>query len=388
MFTCPNCAAGLARVKRDQGFFYVCGKCGGQAANLAVLRRVVKPECLRGLWMQATAGGGPSGKDCPVCHRPMQQTAVPRPVGALPVGVCPRCQFLWLEPHEIEQLPRPPAALPPPELSEKAREAVAMAQLQLDAARHPEPADTGDAPEETWQWIPGMLGMPVEIDAPPQVHWPWLTYGLALVLALVFAATYDAVNDAFKQFGLVPAAPWRNGGTTFLTSFFIHVGLWHLVGNVYFLVVFGRHVEDYLGPARLAFLLLAATLLGGLMHVVADPHADIPCGGASGGISGVIMFYAMQFPQARIGLMFRYSFYFRWLSVSAITALALWLLLQFVGAYLQLHGISSVSSLAHLGGALAGLGAWFVWEKRARKDAAAAPESEESRVAVRADVKS
>jgi membrane associated rhomboid family serine protease len=366
MFTCPNCAVGLARVKRDQGFFYVCAKCRGQAANLAVLRRVVKPECVRGLWVQATAAAAACGKDCPVCHRPMRRTAVPRPVGALPVDICTRCQFIWLQPDEIEQLPRRPAPPPPQELPEAAREAMAMAQLQLDAARHPEPEDTGEAPEEAWQWIPGVLGMPVEMDAPAQVHWPWLTLGLAAALAVVFALTYAGVDDVFKQFGLVPAAPWRHGGSTFLTSFFLHANLFHLATNGYFLVVFGRHVEDYLGPPRFVLLLLAATLLGGLMHVLWDPRADIPCGGASGGISGVMMFYAMKFPEARIGLFFRYAWYFRWFSISAITALALWLLLQLVGAYLQFHGAGTVSSLCHLGGALAGLGAWLAWEKKGR----------------------
>jgi membrane associated rhomboid family serine protease/Zn-finger nucleic acid-binding protein len=364
MFTCPNCAVGLARVKKDQGFFYVCAKCRGQAANLAVLRRVVKPECIRGLWVQAAAAAGAWGKNCPVCHQPMHRVCVPRPGGEVPINLCTRCQFIWFDADEIEQLPRRPAPPPPHELPEEAREAMAIAQVRLDAALHPEPEDAGEAPEEAWQWIPGVLGMPVEMDAPAQVHWPWLTCGLAAALVLVFALTYTGLEDVFKQFGLIPAAPWRNGGTTFLTSFFVHAGLFHLVGNVYFLAVFGRHVEDYLGPPRLALLLLAATLLGGLMHVLWDPRANIPCGGASGGISGVIMFYALQFPQARIGLTLRLGFYFRWFSMSAVTALALWLLLQLVGAYLQFHGAGTVSSLCHLGGALAGLGAWFAWEKK------------------------
>jgi membrane associated rhomboid family serine protease len=296
----------------------------------------------------------------------MHQVCVPRPGGEMPINVCTRCQFIWFDADEIEQLPRPPAPPPPHEVPQEAREAMAIARLKLDAAQHAELEGTGEAPDEAWEWIPGLLGMPVEMDAPPQVHFPWLTVGLAAALAVVFAMTYAGLEHVFKQFGLVPAAPWRNGGTTFLTSFFIHANLFHLATNGYFLIVFGRHVEDYLGPPRFVLLLLAATVLGGLMHVLWDPRADLPCGGASGGISGVLMFYAMKFPEARIGLFFRYAWYFRWLSVSAVTALALWLLLQLLGAYMQLHGAGTVSSLCHLGGALAGLGAWLIWEKKGR----------------------
>ena len=82
-----------------------------------------------------------------------------------------------------------------------------------------------------------------------------------------------------------------------MTSFFIHGSLLHLVGNVYFLMVFGDNVENDIGRWRYAALLLAATLAGGFLHIALDVRPLIPCVGASGGIAGVLTYYALRFPR-------------------------------------------------------------------------------------------
>jgi len=78
----------------------------------------------------------------------------------------------------------------------------------------------------------------------------------------------------------------------------------------------------------------------------------------------VIAFYALKFPHARLGFLFRYFLYFRWIHIPAWGALVLWLLLQGVGAFQQVSGYSNVSSLAHLGGAAAGFLVWLKWRKQ------------------------
>jgi len=93
---------------------------------------------------------------------------------------------------------------------------------------------------------------------------------------------------------------------TFLTSFFLHADILHLVGNMYLLLAFGGGVEDYLSRKRFGLLLIAATLAGGLGHTILDPHSNIPLIGASGGISGIITFYALQFPRSRLGFFIQY----------------------------------------------------------------------------------
>jgi membrane associated rhomboid family serine protease len=79
--------------------------------------------------------------------------------------------------------------------------------------------------------------------------------------------------------------------------------------------------------------------------------------GASGGISGIIVFYGLRFPQARL----RYFRLFRWFSMPALAATGFWVVTQLLAAREQLSGASDVSALAHLGGALVGLGFWFMW---------------------------
>jgi membrane associated rhomboid family serine protease len=90
----------------------------------------------------------------------------------------------------------------------------------------------------------------------------------------------------------------------------------------------------------------------------------VPCVGASGGISGVIVFYALQFPRARLGFLMRYFFYFRWIQFPAWVALVLWLLMQTFTVVMQISGFSNVAATAHLGGAAAGFFLWLEWRRR------------------------
>jgi membrane associated rhomboid family serine protease len=180
---------------------------------------------------------------------------------------------------------------------------------------------------------------------------------------LVSVLSFSDLRSVVQNWGLIPAQLWRHGGLTLASSFFLHGGIWHLVGNVYFLLVFGDNVEDYLGRWRWLALLVAASLLGDTMHVLFEPRSTMPCVGASGGISGLIVFYALAFPRARLSFMWRYWLYFRWIGMPAWVALVLWLLLQSWGAYAQFMGFSHVSATAHLGGAGVGFLAWLAWHR-------------------------
>lgn len=318
------------------------------------------------LWQQAHRPDATDGVACPACRQAMAQVALPIDPGRdLHLDLCTRCQFLWFDPHEFEQLPKQfqrPGQ--PRELPAKVREVMAIADAQREAERARGGEFGSESPEEAWKWIPAMLGLPVEHDVHPVRTLPWLTWGLTAVLVVVAIFSFGNLQAAVEQFGLIPDQAARYAGLTFLTAFFLHAGVIHLLGNAYFLIVFGDNVEDYLGRVRYVALLLAATLLGGLVHVLAEPRSEIPCVGASGGISGIIVYYALQFPKARLGIVVRYWYIVRWVYFPAYVALIFWLGLQTLTVYLQVSGVSNVSALAHLGGATAGLLAWLLWRNR------------------------
>src|SRR5204863_6002698 len=124
-----------------------------------------------------------------------------------------------------------------------------------------------------------------------------------------------------EAFGFLPSAPWRWGGVTPFTSFFIHGGFVHLLGNAYFLFAFGPQVEQLLGLSRYLLVLIGAAILGAAAHMLIDPRAHIVLIGASGGISVLIAFYVLAFPGARMKLFFlslRFGIA-RWLSLSVRT---------------------------------------------------------------------
>jgi membrane associated rhomboid family serine protease len=250
---------------------------------------------------------------------------------------------------------------PREELPDKAREQIALMQLKTLREKEQDERPSDDWPEEIWKWIPAVLGLPVEMDANPVRSWSWLTWGLAAAMAVAFALTAKNLDAAVDELGLVPNQFARHGGITFVTSFFLHGGFFHLLSNAYFLLVFGNNVEDDLGRWRYALLIVAAALGGDVLHILGDPRGMVACVGASGGISGIIAFYALRYPHARLGIMWRLWFLFRWFQMPAWAALIVWLVLQAWLAAVQLMGAGQVSALAHLGGCAVGLLAWLLW---------------------------
>ena len=223
-------------------------------------------------------------------------------------------------------------------------------------------------PDENWKWLPAFLGLPVELDSTALKCRPWATWALAALIALISVAAFFHLDEAVHRFGLIPAQPWRYGGFTWISSFFLHGGLWHLLGNLYFLLLVGDNVEDYMGRWRYILLVGLATVGGDALHTMVAAHSTEPSIGASGGISGLLAFYALEFPRARLGFLLRYFWQFSWIQMPAWAAFALWIMLQIFGVYTQLAGFSHVSALAHLGGVGVGMVFWLIWGRKARQE--------------------
>lgn len=284
-------------------------------------------------------------------------------VAGIHLDVCRRCQALWLDQGEVQALP--------PVTSEKAaigiaagdaRKALALSQVEALQRRHQEGEAIGGAPDEWWKQAAGILGLPVEIGAMGTRIRPWATWGLcAAILAIGLLLFAGDLRVAVGGWGFIPADPFRHAGLTWITAFFIHGGLGHLLGNLWFFWLTGDNVEESLGWRRFLLLVLAATAAGHVAHLLLDPRAALPCIGASGGISGVMAAYAFRFPNAQIGMAW---FWGRlWLRLPAWVWFGLWIGGQTFLVWQQVHGFTNVSALAHLGGVAAGAGLAWWWRR-------------------------
>lgn len=357
MFQCPVCSQTLARVPSPAGLLWRCGTCAGCALSLPVLRRIAEPASVQTLWHRAA--DAPPGRPCPVCRRRMVEVDVEGADARLRLDVCRPCQMVWCDARELEALPPRRSAPAAPDTHWQQ-----VARVRREERREEERFEAEVwRPRYFWTW----LGLPVEYAPPALAQLPLATWITAAVVTLVSAIGF-ADPRLVEALAFVPADPWRHGGVTWLTPFFVHAGLLHLVGNLYFFLVFGDNVEDLIGRARMLTLLAIATVAGGVLHLLGDPRPAIPCVGASGGIAGVLAFYALRFPRAELVLRLPVGGWWRQATrLPAIVAFALWLGLQLLLSLRQASGWSSVSGLAHLGGALAGAVAFLFWrDPRAR----------------------
>ncbi|MGH9556926.1 MAG: rhomboid family intramembrane serine protease [Terriglobales bacterium] len=365
MFPCPTCGSRLSRTHAG-GHFLSCERCRGCAVRISLLRKTAKEEFVEQLWSEARTARGEGKRSCPVCAKTMAGITVTPDDRVLAVEACRSCQLIWFDTQELQRMP---PAEPPPELSPDARQATAKVEALLLTERARQvyaerKKEEEEAPKGA-EWLALMMGLPVEYLDAPRKREPWLTIWIMAAIGLVSIFAFLDVGRAAQAFGFVPNQAFRYGGLTLLSSFFLHADVFHLIGNLYFLLVFGDNVEDLLGVPRYVFLLVAATVTGALSHALAYSSSALPLIGASGGISGVIAFYALAFPHARVGFFWAFPLY-RWMRMSVSRALIIWLGLQVLGVLsaMVFRGAGGVAYLGHLGGALVGLVAWTLWKAR------------------------
>jgi len=163
------------------------------------------------------------------------------------------------------------------------------------------------------------------------------------------------------RYGDLPLLP---AALPVLTSMFLHGGWSHLIGNLWYLWVFGDNVEDVLGHVGfLAFYLLGG-IAATLIHYLTGPVAEVPTVGASGAIAAVLGAYIVAFPRARVFTLLPLFPFFQVVPLPAFLVLGLWFLFQFVlglGA-LGASGSGGIAFWAHIGGFAAGwltMGTWL-----------------------------
>jgi membrane associated rhomboid family serine protease len=173
------------------------------------------------------------------------------------------------------------------------------------------------------------------------------------------------LKDVFFLYGVVPirysdpeiSAQFTTfqQGLPFLTSMFLHGGFLHLLGNMWFLYIFGDNIEDRLGSLRYLVFYIVCGVAAGLIHLLTNWNSKIPTIGASGAISGVMGAYLLLHPRARILTLIPIFFFFQFVELPAFVFLGYWLLIQLFSAGLTPKNVGGVAWWAHIGGFIAGL---------------------------------
>jgi membrane associated rhomboid family serine protease len=173
------------------------------------------------------------------------------------------------------------------------------------------------------------------------------------------------LNKFIYAYGLVPArysipqiSAYFTAGQqaiAFLTFMFLHGGFLHLLGNMWFLYIFGDNVEDRLGHLRYLVFYLVCGLASGISHLALNWHSEIPTIGASGAIAGVMGAYFILYPKAKVLTLIPIFFFFQFLEVPAFLFLGVWFLFQFLSAAGTSAQMGGIAWWAHIGGFIFGI---------------------------------
>ena len=175
----------------------------------------------------------------------------------------------------------------------------------------------------------------------------------------------QGLDGFIKIYGLVPArysipqiAAYFTTGQqvlSFLTFMFLHGGFLHLLGNVWFLYIFGDNVEDRLGHFRYLVFYLLCGLASGISHLVINWYSMIPTIGASGAIAGVMGAYFILYPRAKILTLVPIFIFFQFIELPAFLFLGVWFLFQFLSAAGASAQAGGIAWWAHIGGFVFGV---------------------------------
>ena len=197
---------------------------------------------------------------------------------------------------------------------------------------------------------------------------------LALIAANVLVFLWELslgahINQLVNLLGIVPARYTTARGLAMMTpegflvpiftSMFLHGGWLHLLGNMLFLYVFGRSVEDRFGHFKFLVMYFLSGFAGALLHIYLNAGSRLPSIGASGAIAGILGAYFVTFPRARITTLIPLFFFFWTFHIPALLILGYWFLIQFFTGYQMLEIQSAtaggVAWWAHVGGFAMGL---------------------------------
>ncbi|NNC77054.1 MAG: rhomboid family intramembrane serine protease [Woeseiaceae bacterium] len=219
-------------------------------------------------------------------------------------------------------------------------------------------------------------------DDNPQILMPIATIGIISLNVLAWAflqgfGVEPALTESVCKLGLIPvdlmtaisgAVTTPVGPETFCTRFtgdeswptvftsmFMHGGWFHIIGNMWFLWIFGDNVEDSMGHVRFVIFYLLCGLGAAGLQIAANPESAVPMVGASGAIGGVMGAYIVLYPRVHVHMLVFLGFFATTFAVPAMLMLGYWIVMQLVGGFGTLGASGGgVAFWAHVGGFVAG----------------------------------
>ncbi len=183
--------------------------------------------------------------------------------------------------------------------------------------------------------------------------------GQLFLESLCVYGTIPGEITAGTEVSLGPGATCEVGGLrwgTVITSMFMHGGWLHLIGNLWFLWVFGNNIEDSMGHLRYLVFYVLTGIVAAVAHIMTATGSGVPTVGASGAISGIMGAYLVLYPKVRIQTLIVLVIYIKVIRIAAWVMLAYWLGIQLVlgAGSLGMEG-GGVAFWAHVGGFVAGV---------------------------------
>lgn len=208
-------------------------------------------------------------------------------------------------------------------------------------------------------------------DNIPSRTYPIITVLLILINVLVFLYELSlgrAIESFVMHYGVVPAAivawpetdlPITAVALPYLSSMFLHGGWMHLIGNMWYLWIFGDNVEDRLGHFTFLIFYLACGIGAGIVHTILNLNTYIPSVGASGAIAGVLGAYLVSYPFARVLTLVPFFVFMQIIEIPAVFVLGFWFVVQLFSGTAALStsaaNAGGVAYWAHVGGFVIGM---------------------------------
>jgi membrane associated rhomboid family serine protease len=208
-------------------------------------------------------------------------------------------------------------------------------------------------------------------DRNPSGTFPYVTIGIIVINVLIFLyelSLGSGLGKFIMKFGVVPLKVSYYSQASdltfistffpFISSMFLHGGFIHLIGNMWFLWIFGDNIEDKLGHFKFIAFYFLCGIIASSVHVFFNNQSNVPCVGASGAIAGVLGAYMVTFPRARVVTIVPLFVFIQVMELPAIVVLGFWFVIQFFNGAAAITASASgagVAWWAHIGGFAAGV---------------------------------